>query len=396
MKLLAFIIAVISLSFSPFWSQEIEIGIYRGHSIQKIDFSYHDGSYLIQGDTSYLGAILPNEFVSLRLTSDRKIELFHGVVSKGYFSKVKLIPTRHASYIRLHPKKPAVRERRYQDGFRITPSPNGLTIVNLAELDHYLAGVVESEGGGGKHLEYYKAQAVLSRTYALKHLKRHKKEGFSLCDEVHCQAFHNGLRYTSNIQKAVSETHGVYIVDTLSEEMVDGFFHANCGGQTSSADYIWRENIPYLQPFKDTFCIYTKQATWEKRIPKKEWRDFLVNNYFFPVEDSVSRSNIYTFEQLDRKVFYLSPHLGIPLRDIRFHFKLKSTYFSCFPDGEMVVLKGRGFGHGVGMCQEGAMSMANKGFDYQKIIRHYFDGIHFVNRQQELFFNQKTIDVWDF
>ena len=396
MKLLAFIIAVISLSFSPFWSQEIEIGVYRGHAIKKIDFSYHDGSYLLKGDTSYLGAILPNEFVTIQLTSDNKIELKHGVVSKGKFSQIKLIPTQHASYIRLHPKTPVVKERRYQDGFKITPSSNGLTIVNLVDLDHYLSGVVESEGGGGKHLEYYKAQAVLSRTYALKHLKRHKKDGFSLCDEVHCQAYHNGLRYTPSIQKAVEATHGVYIVDSISKVMVDGFFHANCGGQTSSSDYIWKEEIPYLQPFKDTFCIYTKQATWEKRIPKKEWRDFLVNNYFFPIEDSVYRSNMYTFEQLDRKVFYLSPHLGIPLRDIRFHFKLKSTYFSCFPDGEMVVLQGRGFGHGVGMCQEGAMSMANKGFDYQRIIRHYFDGIDFINRQQELFFNQKSIGVWDF
>ncbi len=396
MKLLAFIIVVFNLSFSPFWSQEIEIGVYRGYNIKKIDFSYHNSSYLLKGDTSYLGTILPNEFVTIQLTSDNKIELKHGIVSKGKFSQVNLIPTQHESYIRLHPKTPVVKERRYQDGFKITPSSNGLTIVNLVDLDHYLSGVVESEGGGGQHLDYYKAQAVLSRTYALKHVKRHEKDGFSLCDEVHCQAYHNGLRYTTEIKKAVEATHGVYIVDSISKVMVDGFFHANCGGQTSGSDYIWKEEIPYLQPFKDTFCIYTKQAIWEKRIPKKDWRDFLVNNYFFPIEYSVYRSNIYTFEQLDRKVFYLSPHLGIPLRDIRFHFKLKSTYFSCFPDGEMVVLKGRGFGHGVGMCQEGAMSMANKGFDYKKIIRHYFDGVEFVTRPLDLFFNQKVTGIWDF
>lgn len=396
MKLLSCVI-LFFYSFAFFGSsQEIEIGVYRRYTIKKIDFSYHDGSYLIQGDTSYLGAILPNEFVTLRYTSDKKIELLHGVVSKGRFSQVKLIPIQHASYIRLHPKSPVVKERRYQDGFKITPSSNGLTLVNLVELDHYLSGVVESEGGGGKHLEYYKAQAILSRTYALKHLKRHRKDGFSLCDEVHCQAYHNGLRYTPKIQKAVEATHGIYIVDSISKVLVDGFFHANCGGQTSSADYIWKENIPYLQPFKDTFCIYTKQATWEKQIPKKEWRDFLVNNYFFPIEDSIYRSNMYTFEQIDRKVFYLSPHLGIPLRDIRFHFKLKSTYFSCYPEGEMVVFKGKGFGHGVGMCQEGAMSMADKGYDYQKILRHYFDGVEFINRQLELFFNQKTTGIWDF
>jgi len=393
-----FFVILLTIFFTGFFGfgQELEIGVYRGHSIKKIDFSYHDGSYLIQGDSAFFGAILPNEFVTLRLTSDNKIELLHGVISKGRFSQVKLIPTQHSSYIRLHPKTPVIRERRYQDGFKIVPGKNGLTLINLVAMDHYLSGVVECEGGGGKHLEYYKAQAVLSRTYALKHLKRHKKEGFSLCDEVHCQAYHNGLRYTSDIKKAVEATRGIYIVDSISNELVDGFFHANCGGQTSSADYIWRENISYLQPFKDTFCIYTKQATWEKRIPKNEWRDFLVTTYFFPIEDSVYRSNIFTFEQVDRKIFYLSPHLGIPLRDIRVKFKLKSTYFSCYPEGNEVVLKGKGFGHGVGMCQEGAMSMANKGFDYEKIVRHYFDQIEFVNRHQELFFNQKTSSVWDF
>lgn len=396
MKLLFYIILFFYVVVFSGLTQEIEIGVYRGYTIKKIDFSYHDGSYLIKGDTSYLGTILPNEFVTLKATSDNKIELFHGVVSKGKFSQVKLIPSQHASYIRLHPKSPVVKERRYQDGFKITCTANSLTLVNLVDLDHYLSGVVESEGGGGKHLEYYKAQAVLSRTYALKHLKRHKKDGFSLCDEVHCQAYHNGLRYAPAIQKAVEATHGIYIVDSISKVMVDGFFHANCGGQTSSADYIWKESIDYLQPFKDTFCIYTKQATWETEIPKKEWRDFLVNNYFYPIEDSVYRSNIYTFDQVDRKVFYLHPHLGIPLRDIRFHFKLKSTYFSCYPDGDMVILKGKGFGHGVGMCQEGAMSMANKGFDFQKIIRHYFDGVEFVNRQLDVFFNQKVTGIWDF
>lgn len=396
MKLLFYIILFFYVTVISCLTQEIEIGVYRGHTIKKIDFSYHDGSYLIKGDTSYLGTILPNEFVTLSVTSDKKIELFHGVVSKGKFSQVKLIPLLHAAYIRLHPKNPKVKERRYQGEFHISLVANSLTLVNLVDLDHYLSGVVESEGGGGKHLEYYKAQAVLSRTYALKHLKRHKKEGFSLCDEVHCQVYHNGLRYTPTIQKAVESTRGECIMDSISKEMIDGFFHANCGGQTSSADYIWKENIDYLQPFKDTFCIYTKQATWEKKIPKKEWRDFLVNSYFFPIEDTVYLSNIYTFEQTDRKVFYISPHLGVPLRDIRFHFKLKSTYFSCYPDGDMVILNGNGFGHGVGMCQEGAMSMAQKGFDYQKIIRHYFDGIHIVNRQQELFFGQKTTEIWDF
>lgn len=396
MKLFRWTIAIIVVLVNSVIAQEIKVGVYRAYTISKIDFSHHDGRYQIYGDSSLLGTIISNDYVSLRWNNDQKVEVYHGTIFKGEFKRIRLSPTQHGTHLRLHPKSPVVKERRYQGGFSVTAASKGLTIVNLVDLDQYVAGVVESEGGGGKHLEYYKAQAVLSRTYALKHQSRHRSEGFSMCDEVHCQAYHNGLRYTPLIRTAVEATHGVYVIHQDTEEMMSGFFHANCGGQTSGADYIWKENIPYLQPFKDTFCIYTKQATWEKEIPKKAWRDFLVNNYFFPIEDSVYRSIIYTFTQLDRKVFYLSPHLGIPLRDIRQHFKLKSTYFSCYPDGEMVVLKGRGFGHGVGMCQEGAMSMANKGFDYKMILSHYFDGVQFVNREQELFFNQKTTDIWDF
>ena len=386
----------LGLALSLSWSQEMNIGILRGNTVKKVDFSYHDASYRVMGDTTKLKNILPNEYVSLRLTSDQRIELRHGVTVLGRFKEVHLRSNQLGGHLRVHAKEPQLKLRRYQGNFKITVGEKGLTIINVVDMNDYLSGVVESEGGGGKHLEYYKAQAVISRTYALKHLSRHKKEGFALCDEVHCQAYHNALRFTPDIRTAVEQTTGIYMVDTVSRKMVDGFFHANCGGQTSSADYIWKENIPYLQPFQDTFCIHTQQAQWEKRIPKKEWRDFFVNNYFFPIQDSLYREALYSFQQVDRKIFFLSPHLGIPLKDVRYHFKLRSTFFDCYPEGEFVVLKGRGFGHGVGMCQEGAMGMANKGYDYQKILKHYFDGIDFINWEKSKFFEQRVFEPWDF
>lgn len=370
-------------------AQVLDVGVFRANSISRIDFSYHNGSYIIQGDTTYCGAILPNEYVSLRKTSNGKVELKHGVKLLGRFDTIQLKPTGTGFALRLNPKAPVLKQRRYMDGFKIYASSKDLVIVNQVKMDNYLAGVVESEGGGGKHIEYYKAQAVISRTYALKHLHKHKEEGFMLCDQVHCQAYYNMLRFTPTIRQAVKETRGEYIIDTVTGQLIEGYFHANCGGQTSHASYVWNKDISYLQPFKDTFCIHTPQATWQKKILKKEWRDFLVNNYHYPIEDSVYASLIYTFEQEDRKAFFISPHLGIPLRDLRYHFKLKSTFFSCYPDGAYVVLNGRGFGHGIGLCQEGAMGMANKGYTYYQILSHYFDGIQLVNRIHELFFNQE-------
>jgi hypothetical protein len=167
-----------------------------------------------------------------------------------------------------------------QDDFEIIPGLKGLTLVNVANFNNYLAGVVESEGGTGKEIEYYKVQALMSRTYALKYLSKHVKEGFNLCDRVHCQAYHYKLRFTPDIEKAVRATENVVMEDERGN-LVDAYFHANCGGQTSEADYIWNNRVEYLNTFKDTFCIYTKQATWEKRIPKQQWADFLIKDQVY-------------------------------------------------------------------------------------------------------------------
>lgn len=394
MKKCALVLTLLFMSFSTF-GNDIKIGVYRSHAIKHIDFSYYEGSYLIYGDTANFGALLPNEFVSI-IKAGNKVQLKKGVKTLGTFKKVFLKPTGSHSSLRLRPRSPVLTERKYKDGFEIAAEKKGLTIVNDVSFNHYLGGVVESEGGGGKHIEYYKAQAVISRTYALKHFKRHEKENFNLCDQVHCQVYFNQLIYTDDIRKAVSATDGLYIIDTVTQKLVEGYFHANCGGQTSSSDYVWREEIPYLQPFKDTFCIYTRQATWEKKIPKVEWRKFLINNYFYPIEDSVYKSRIYTFQQDNRKAFYISPHLGIPLRDLRYHFQLKSTFFSCYPEDQFVVLKGRGFGHGVGLCQEGAMNMAKHGINYRQILSFYFEGIQFKHYFERLFFNQEPYSVGAF
>lgn len=374
----------------------MRIGIYTAYNLSKIEFSYHNGSYLIHGDTTSFGAILPNEFVSINHSKDGKVELRHGVKYLGKFKKVTLTPTGKSFALRLDPKSSNIHGRRYLDGFEIFANKKGLSIVNVIDMDNYLMGVVESEGGGGKHLEYYKAQAVISRTYALKHQHKHKKDGYQLCDQVHCQAYHNMMRFTPTIEAAVKATSGEFMVDTVSNNLVDGYFHANCGGQTSKADYVWNVDVPYLQPFKDTFCIHTVQATWTKRIPKTEWRNYLVNNFHYPIQDSLYREMIYTFEQDERKAFFLSPQLGIPLRDIRYQFKLRSTFFSCYPDGEDVVLEGKGYGHGIGMCQEGAMGMANQGLDYVQILSYYFDGIRIENKMRAIFYDQKVSNPFDF
>ena len=192
----------------------------------------------------------------------------------------------------------------------ITGSDNGLTIVNLVDISYYLGGVVESEGGGGRDSGILQSAGRHEQNIRIEVQRTsHSKEGFGLCDRVHCQAYHYQLRFTPLIDSAVQQTKGVVMTDSRNQ-LVDAYFHANCGGQTSEPDYVWNNKVAYLNTFKDTFCIYTKQATWEKRIPQSDWTEFLVNQYNYPVDDSVLGPMIFTFNQAERAAFFQYPWLG--------------------------------------------------------------------------------------
>ncbi|TNE55713.1 MAG: SpoIID/LytB domain-containing protein [Bacteroidetes bacterium] len=373
---------------SVLMAQEMSIGVLRSYNVKRILFSYNQGSYQIFGDSTDFGAILPNEFVDIRFLSPNKISMNKGAVHLGNFSKITLVANQDSNSITLTSKTPKVKIRKYQGNFELSPEDKGLRIVNLVDMNDYLSGVVESEGGGGRDIEYYKVQAIMCRTYALKSIGKHEEEGFQLCDRVHCQAYHSMLRFTPNIRKAVKATENLVLIDE-DEHLAGTFFHANCGGQTSQAAYVWNRDLPYLSSFKDTFCIYTKQANWEKRVPQQTWADFLVKKYNYPIYDSLYGAKIFHFEQSERTAFYHSAELGIPLRDLRRQFKLKSTFFSCHPEGLEVVIKGRGVGHGVGLCQEGAMRMAKYGYNYLQIALFYFPGLKVVNYLDYLYFRQR-------
>jgi len=105
---------------------------------------------------------------------------------------------------------------------------------------------------------------------------------------------------------------------------------------------------------------------------------------------------LYRFAQPERLAFFHGPELGIPLRDIRTKFNLRSTFFSCFPEGDEVVLKGRGFGHGVGLCQEGAMRMAKAGFAAEQILKFYFPGVVIRERNDNSYYEQPEKSPFDF
>lgn len=245
-----------------------------------------------------------------------------------------------------------------------------LVFINICDVEQYIAGVVRTEGGPGKRIEYLKSQAVIARTFLYKHLDRHMIDRYNLCDNTHCQAF-NGICTDTLITRAALETKGMVVLDRDSTLIISAF-HSNCGGETSTSDFVWLSAHSYIKKVIDPYCINSPNATWRKSIPLNEWEAYLKKSGFVPTG---SPSLSYNFSQLTRQNNYRIGTFSLPFGQIRNDLNLKSAFFSVIKEGNLITFKGRGYGHGVGLCQEGAMVMAARGFKYTDIIGFYYSDI---------------------
>jgi len=258
----------------------------------------------------------------------------------------------------------------YSGDLQCFPDLGTLVFINISEVEKYISGVVMAEGGAGKNLEYFKTQAIIARTYMYKYFDKHSSDKYNLCDNTHCQAF-NGFSPDTLLNKATLETRGLVILDKDSSLIISAF-HSNCGGETSSSDDVWLSGQPYLKSVVDPYCLTSRNATWRKSYPVDEWISYIrKSGYNGKVEDR----SVFNFKQESRLTDYKTGVLKIPLRTIRMDLNLRSTFFSVYAVGDSIILKGRGYGHGVGLCQEGAMEMAARGFIYKQIIDFYYSGV---------------------
>ncbi len=245
-----------------------------------------------------------------------------------------------------------------------------MVFINICDIEEYTAGVVRTEGGPGKRIEYLKSQAILTRTYMYRHFERHAIDRYNLCDNTHCQAF-DGLSSDSLVNRAANETRGLVLLDRDSTLIISAF-HSNCGGETSTADFVWLSGHAYLKKVIDPYCISSPNAVWRKSVPLTEWESYLRKSGF--VHDGPGTVS-YNYSQITRQNDYRIGSFTLPFNQIRNDMNLKSAFFSVVRDGDSIILKGRGYGHGVGLCQEGAMVMAARGFKYSQIISFYYPDI---------------------
>ena len=152
-------------------------------------------------------------------------------------------------------------------------------------------------------------------------------------------------------------------------------YHSNCGGETEAAQNAWQNDLPYLTPVIDPYCTHLPNAGWQKTIPLDDWITYLVKNGFVLNPDVVMD---FSFQQLRRTPVYEVNNFTIPVRKIRNDWQLRSSFFSIAVEDDNVVFRGRGYGHGVGLCQEGAMEMGRRGFKYGEIISFYYKYVNLV------------------
>ena len=268
--------------------------------------------------------------------------------------------------------------------------PNG--VIQKIPLEEYVRGSLLAEASFSgldkkSALRVAQVQAILARTYAIANRKRHLKEGFNLCATTHCQVYRSLDSFASKyIQLAIeaSETTSGLVIQ-FNKKTINAVFHSNCGGHTSNAQAVWvGTNPPYLQGIPDKFCHREQISKWNFKVDEPSLRQALNKNAKTKTGKQL-KSLVVTNRDIAGRVLEIEIH-GHHLRTVRGEqlrasvvktfgaLSIKSTKFAVHRIGNNFVFEGQGFGHGVGLCQIGAMARAKAGHEPYKILSYYYPG----------------------
>jgi stage II sporulation protein D len=259
-------------------------------------------------------------------------------------------------------------DRWYRGAVRVIPSGKKLLAVNYVDLEQYLYSVLGAEMSPDFPAEALKAQAVAARTYALYRSQSTSKKLFDV-DGTQSSQVYRGLSSEANTtQAAVNATVGQ--VMTYRGKPILAVFHAASGGHTENVEDIWSSRIPYLRGVPD-YDLGTPGYEWSKTFSISELSQSLkVNNIKTIAADRTTQfGSVVSLKIVGDQDKTLA---GKQLRSL---LKLRSLRFTINSTPDGFVFNGRGYGHGLGMSQWGAYSMAQQGMNYSNILTHYYRGI---------------------
>ena len=269
--------------------------------------------------------------------------------------------------------------------------------VMVIDFEEYLKGVVASEMPAEFNIEALKAQGVTARTYLLYRLKKYpngqpEHMDAPVCTGIHCQVWsskdelvqsHDAGwydKYWSKIEDAVQSTRGQIL--TYDGKIIEPLYHSTSGGRTENSEDVFSAAVPYLR---------SVESPYEEESPRLNGSVKISTSEFINKIESVYGDMDITESNLDEKIVLGEVSEGgkvktiiiddteISGREIRSLFNLNSTNFSFIQSGNEIEILTSGYGHGVGMSQWGAEGMANEGYNYREILRHYYTGVEIVN-----------------
>jgi stage II sporulation protein D len=285
-----------------------------------------------------------------------------------------------------------VNGKRYRGNLEVKRIGGQIWVINILDIDEYLKGVVPCEIGGiaKEVFEAAKAQAVAARTYAYAHINQHRDLGFDLYATVQDQVYRGFACERKMTSLAVEQTAREIV--TYKNRPIEAKYHSTCGGRTADFNDAWAGNPPpYLRSVSCRYCKNSPHYKWQKALEK---RTFFSNirarlkkiGRPIPKNELIKKVKMVR-NRRSKRVGQLiintdSNEYTIPGYYIRSVLgdrndpggSLKSNFIQIKVKGDKVIIEGRGFGHGVGMCQFGALEMARKGKGYHTILRHYYPG----------------------
>jgi len=270
-----------------------------------------------------------------------------------------------------------VGQKRYAGKLNIFISDNHILVVNVLGIEKYLSSVVGSEMPAKWPLEALKAQAIASRTYAL------KQKGNPLydIDSTNMNQVYIGLEAgTHKTKRAVNSTRSLVL--TYENKLINALFHSSSAGMTENSEDVWKNKYPYLSSVKD-FDKNNPKFRWQKKISGNELLNLfpkiggLKNIEILDITSTGRVKNLkligaYGSDQISGVDF--RKRLGLNSNFIRFKFfeeELKNNT----PQKKGLIVFGQGSGHGVGMSQWGAKYLASRGQKAERILKYFYKGV---------------------
>ena len=276
-----------------------------------------------------------------------------------------------------------VGQKRYSGVLNLLVNDSEILVINILGIEKYLCSVVGSEMPAKWPLEALKAQAIASRTYAL------KQKGNNLYDIDSSQEnqVYNGLEsITYKTSNAVRSTRSLVL--TYKNKLINALFHSSSGGITENSQDVWENEYPYLSSVRD-FDKINPKLRWQKKFSNRELESL------FPEIGGIKKIEITNITNTGRvknvKLFgsYGSNEMsGVDLRKrlnlksnfVRFKFiedkkVLSDNESLSVPNEKNLIVFGQGSGHGVGMSQWGARFLASKGIKAERILKHFYKGV---------------------